>query len=161
MWKDTLPDGTSYFDRMAAHGGGRLAEGVVPADVMTGWRQAVADMLEMIRDLKPDGVKAADAFFVKAGALGIVIPRATLTSSPARCETRRRSSPLVRSCKLPRASHAGRARLCRTVEEERGPATAQDPSRDGSPGMTRTCDPVINSHLLCQLSYWGMAGAGM
>ena len=24
--------------------------------------------------------------------------------------------------------------------------------------MTRTCDPVINSHLLCQLSYWGMAG---
>jgi regulator of sirC expression with transglutaminase-like and TPR domain len=25
--------------------------------------------------------------------------------------------------------------------------------------MTRTCDPVINSHLLCQLSYWGMTGA--
>ena len=23
-----------------------------------------------------------------------------------------------------------------------------------SPGMTRTCDPMINSHLLCQLSYW-------
>ena len=33
--------------------------------------------------------------------------------------------------------------------------------RNGSPGMTRTCDPVINSHLLCQLSYWGMAGAGI
>ena len=25
----------------------------------------------------------------------------------------------------------------------------------GSPGRTRTADPVVNSHLLCQLSYWG------
>ncbi len=27
---------------------------------------------------------------------------------------------------------------------------------NGSPAWTRTTDPVINSHLLCQLSYWGM-----
>jgi hypothetical protein len=26
----------------------------------------------------------------------------------------------------------------------------------GSPARTRTADPVVNSHLLCQLSYWGM-----
>ena len=35
-------------------------------------------------------------------------------------------------------------------------------SRDriiGSPGQTRTADPVINSHLLYQLSYWGMEGS--
>jgi hypothetical protein len=25
----------------------------------------------------------------------------------------------------------------------------------GSPARTRTADPVVNSHLLCQLSYWG------
>lgn len=27
----------------------------------------------------------------------------------------------------------------------------------GSPARTRTTDPVINSHLLYQLSYWGIA----
>ena len=26
---------------------------------------------------------------------------------------------------------------------------------NGSPARTRTADPVVNSHLLCQLSYWG------
>ena len=26
----------------------------------------------------------------------------------------------------------------------------------GSPARTRTADPVVNSHLLCQLSYWGI-----
>ena len=25
----------------------------------------------------------------------------------------------------------------------------------GSPARTRTADPVVNSHLLCRLSYWG------
>ncbi len=25
----------------------------------------------------------------------------------------------------------------------------------GSPARTRTADPMVNSHLLCQLSYWG------
>ena len=30
----------------------------------------------------------------------------------------------------------------------------------GSPDRTRTSDPVINSHLLYQLSYWGR-NAGM
>ena len=28
-------------------------------------------------------------------------------------------------------------------------------SYTGSPGRTRTADKVVNSHLLCQLSYWG------
>ncbi|VEN74740.1 Serine recombinase [Candidatus Desulfarcum epimagneticum] len=27
----------------------------------------------------------------------------------------------------------------------------------GSPARTRTADPVVNSHLLCQLSYWGIS----
>jgi hypothetical protein len=26
----------------------------------------------------------------------------------------------------------------------------------GSPARTRTADPMVNSHLLCQLSYWGL-----
>ncbi len=26
----------------------------------------------------------------------------------------------------------------------------------GSPARTRTADPMVNSHLLCQLSYWGV-----
>ncbi len=26
---------------------------------------------------------------------------------------------------------------------------------NGSPARTRTADPMVNSHLLCQLSYWG------
>ncbi len=30
---------------------------------------------------------------------------------------------------------------------------------DGSPSRTRTCDPMINSHLLYQLSYRGITGA--
>ena len=71
MWKDTLPDGTSYFDRMTAIAERGLAEGVVPSNVMTGWRQAAADMLEMTRDLEPHAVKAADAFLVKADALSL------------------------------------------------------------------------------------------
>ena len=29
-------------------------------------------------------------------------------------------------------------------------------SSSGSGGRTRTCDPVVNSHLLCQLSYAGI-----
>ena len=28
-------------------------------------------------------------------------------------------------------------------------------SFSGSPARTRTADPMVNSHLLCQLSYWG------
>jgi hypothetical protein len=30
----------------------------------------------------------------------------------------------------------------------------------GSVGRTRTCDPVVNSHLLCQLSYDGTPESG-
>ena len=26
----------------------------------------------------------------------------------------------------------------------------------GSPARTRTTDPMVNSHLLCRLSYWGI-----
>jgi hypothetical protein len=29
-------------------------------------------------------------------------------------------------------------------------------SYSGSPARTRTADPMVNSHLLCQLSYWGL-----
>ena len=28
----------------------------------------------------------------------------------------------------------------------------------GSPARTRTTDPMVNSHLLYRLSYWGMIG---
>ena len=47
----------------------------------------------------------------------------------------------------------------RHTEGRRGSRSSRNPRLYCSPGMTRTCDPVINSHLLCQLSYWGMAGA--
>ena len=30
----------------------------------------------------------------------------------------------------------------------------------GSPSRTRTSDPVVNSHLLYQLSYWGTSSLG-
>lgn len=30
-------------------------------------------------------------------------------------------------------------------------------SKSGSPGRARTADPVINSHLLYRLSYWGIS----
>ena len=30
----------------------------------------------------------------------------------------------------------------------------------GSPSRTRTSDPVVNSHLLYQLSYWGTSSFG-
>src|SRR6266568_7338589 len=33
--------------------------------------------------------------------------------------------------------------------------------QDGSPAWTRTTDKRINSPLLCQLSYWGMAGRNL
>jgi hypothetical protein len=31
------------------------------------------------------------------------------------------------------------------------------PYKFGSPARIRTADPVVNSHLLCQLSYWGIS----
>jgi hypothetical protein len=76
MWKDTLPDGTSLFDREAAMAEHLLAQGVVPADVMTGWRQAAADILEMTRHLKLDEVSAADAFTIQSGAVSLTEMRA-------------------------------------------------------------------------------------
>jgi len=71
VWNDALPDGTSYFDRMMDMGVRMLSEGVVSSEVMTGWKQATADMLEMTRDLHPDGVGAADKFLVSASALSL------------------------------------------------------------------------------------------
>src|ERR1700694_5806033 len=54
----------------------------------------------------------------------------------------------------PRARSPGR-----TPDLKKKEARVADLLECCSPGMTRTCDPMINSHLLCQLSYWGMTGA--
>jgi hypothetical protein len=35
-------------------------------------------------------------------------------------------------------------------------STLIGPFKFGSPARTRTADPMVNSHLLCQLSYWGL-----
>jgi Phage integrase family len=46
-----------------------------------------------------------------------------------------------------------------TAEKAKGAGDATYPlDFIGSPGRTRTADPVVNSHLLCQLSYWGSFG---
>jgi hypothetical protein len=70
-WKDPLPDGTSYFARMSAEAERLLAEGRAPSPWVTGWKQAAADMLEMTRDLHPEGVKAADEFLAERGAVSL------------------------------------------------------------------------------------------
>jgi hypothetical protein len=55
-----------------ATGGERmLSEGLVTSQVMTGWKQATADLLEATRDLPPDAVAAADESLVAAGALSL------------------------------------------------------------------------------------------
>jgi hypothetical protein len=71
FWKDPLPDGTSYFERMSAEAERLLAEGRAPSPWVRGWKQAAADMLEMTRDLRPDAVQAADEFLLERGAVSL------------------------------------------------------------------------------------------
>jgi len=47
------------------------SDGCAPPDIVIGIKQASADLLEMSRDLRPEGVKAADEFLVTAGALSL------------------------------------------------------------------------------------------
>jgi hypothetical protein len=74
-WDDKLPDGTSYFEGMTAMAERMLAEGAVPSQVQTGWKQAVADMLEMTRDWRPEVIAAADKFLVDNRALSLTTMR--------------------------------------------------------------------------------------
>jgi hypothetical protein len=45
-------------------------------------------------------------------------------------------------------------------KEKGEPGVPDSPVTSSSPARTRTSDMVINSHPLCQLSYWGMGRAG-
>lgn len=63
-WDDAYKSITTGGERM-------LSEGLVTSQVMTGWKQAAADLLEMTRDLPPAAVAAADEFLVATGALSL------------------------------------------------------------------------------------------
>ncbi len=89
-----------------------------------------------------------------------------LATSPSAWERWRGRMPVIVDAEpSPEATQAvagtqsGGARDSRDTKG--GSAPAKPPFRSGSPAWTRTTDKRINSPLLCQLSYWGMAGAGM
>jgi hypothetical protein len=60
------------------------------------------------------------------------------------------STHFVRSGHSPRGAGLSYPLAC----HERG--VRQHPESNGSASRTRTCDPVVNSHLLYQLSYRGI-----
>src|SRR5512140_2567401 len=67
-----LPDGRSAIEAGAAWAEDAARNGSAPfSGLLTGMKQAVADQLEMSRDLPQETVKLADELLVTAGALSL------------------------------------------------------------------------------------------
>jgi hypothetical protein len=63
-----LAEGMAYLDGMVAMGQRMHAEGVIPSEMMTGWKEATAGLLEMTRDFHQEVVDAADKFLASEKA---------------------------------------------------------------------------------------------
>lgn len=68
---EALAEGTSHAGRILMMGEQMLSDGAVSSEMMTGFRQAAADILEMTRDFREEALDVANKFFVATGALSL------------------------------------------------------------------------------------------